>query len=502
MTLPTNPSSDSEHKPGGGGGSEPLALSKPEGEMPPGVSTPIEIDAETNKRLLRKIDWRLMPVLCFTYALQYYDKAILSQAAIFGLRKDLGLQDGLKYSWVSLIFYFGNLVGTYPVAFLAQKYPPRIVITTICIIWSIIVLCTTACTTYSGILANRFFLGVVEAGVSPIFMLVVGMWYTHSEQVFRSSIWYSCSGGSLLISPVINYGLGHITGGSLHPWQYMYLVAGSVTLIWGVALWWIFPDSPQVAKGFTDEERKLLRERVRVNNAGVENKHFKPYQFKEALGDYQLYLIMVLSLVSCTGSAVLSVFGSIVFNGMGFDIYTSLLLNLPIGAFAFIAILGSGYLGIRFPNARLNIIAGACAPVIMGCALLWQLPNSKRGGRIFGLYMISFFSSSWVQCIGMGTSNVAGYTKKATYAAGTFIGYALGNCVGALMFDAKYAPRYDNSFTGVMICFVVCVAVAMLLRFLLARENARRDREYGAPNIIHGLEDLTDKENKSFRYNL
>ena len=146
----------------------------------------------------------------------------------------------------------------------------------------------------------------------------------------------------------------------------------------------------------------------------------------------------------------------------------------------------------------------------------WQLPNSKRGGRIFGLYMISFFSSSWVQCIGMGTSNVAGYTKKATYAAGTFIGYALGNCVGALMFDACVSPLlacllvhavqradpYDNSFTGVMICFVVCVAVAMLLRFLLARENARRDREYGAPNIIHGLEDLTDKENKSFRYNL
>jgi len=28
----------------------------------------------------RKIDWRLMPVLCITYGLQYYDKAMLSQA--------------------------------------------------------------------------------------------------------------------------------------------------------------------------------------------------------------------------------------------------------------------------------------------------------------------------------------------------------------------------------------------------------------------------------------
>lgn len=54
--------------------------------------------------------------MCFTYALQYYDKALLSQAAIFGLRDDLDLQSGLRYSWVSLIFYFGYMGGCYPVS--------------------------------------------------------------------------------------------------------------------------------------------------------------------------------------------------------------------------------------------------------------------------------------------------------------------------------------------------------------------------------------------------
>lgn len=232
------------------------------------------------------------------------------------------------------------------------------------------VLCTPACKTYGGMLANRFFLGVIEAGISPIFMVVVGMWYTHPEQVLRSSFWYSCSGGSLLISPIINYGLGHITGGGLHPWQYMYFVSGAITFVWGIALWWIFPDGPSTARGWTEQERRLLLERVRTNNAGAENKHFKAYQVWEALGDYQLWGIMVLSLVSCTGSGVLSIFGSIVFNGMGFDKFTSLLLNLPIGALAFIAILGSGYLGRRFTDARLYITAAACTPVILGCALL------------------------------------------------------------------------------------------------------------------------------------
>lgn len=35
---------------------------------------------EEEKKLRRKIDWKLMPILCFTYGLQYYDKAMLGQA--------------------------------------------------------------------------------------------------------------------------------------------------------------------------------------------------------------------------------------------------------------------------------------------------------------------------------------------------------------------------------------------------------------------------------------
>lgn len=57
-----------------------------------------------------------------------------------------------------------------------------------------------------------------------------------------------------------------------------------------------------------------------------------------------------------------------------------------------------------------------------------------------GYYLINFFSSAWVQCIGLGTSNVAGHTKKAVYAAATFIAYSVGNIVGPLMFDASVFP--------------------------------------------------------------
>ncbi|KAL3429079.1 major facilitator superfamily domain-containing protein [Aspergillus tetrazonus] len=460
--------------------------------MSPGAPV---LDDETNRKLLRKIDMHLMPVMCFTYALQYYDKALLSQAAIFGLRTDLGIEDGLKYSWVSLIFYFGYIAGCY-LKFTVGKVCPII-----CFLWAVVVLTTPACTNYTGMLVNRFMLGLIESGVSPAFMLCTGMWYTHSEQVFRSSLWYSFSGGSNIVSPLINYGLGHITGGVLHPWQYMYLIAGLATLLWSIILWFVFPGSPHIAKGFSAEERIMVLERVRSNNAGAENRHFKWYQVREALLSYQFWFVFVLSLLSSIGSGAVTTFGSIIFNGMGFSTFQSLLLNMPIGALAFICVLGSGYIGRKVPNSRLYIVSGAWAMFTVDFSR-WQLPSSQRAARIIGFYLINFFSSAWVQCIAMGTSNVAGHTKKATMAAATFMGYSLGNIVGPLTFDANDAPRYDPGFRATVICFAICFVLAQVFRALMLAQNKRRNSKYGPPTQEHGLEDLTDRENKSFRYPL
>jgi hypothetical protein len=75
--------------------------------------------------------------------------------------------------------------------------------------------------------------------------------------------------------PLINYDLGHITTGALHPWQYMYLFAGSWTLCWGVLIYFILPPNPIRAKGFSDRERYIAVARMRENNTGVRNTHFK-----------------------------------------------------------------------------------------------------------------------------------------------------------------------------------------------------------------------------------
>lgn len=74
----------------------------------------------------------------------------------------------------SAIFYLGFIVGSYPAILLAQRYPIERVIFGIVCLWGICLSCTAACNSYQALYVQRFFLGALESGVSPGWMLVVG----------------------------------------------------------------------------------------------------------------------------------------------------------------------------------------------------------------------------------------------------------------------------------------------------------------------------------------
>lgn len=66
----------------------------------------IEFTAEEEASVLRKIDWHILPLLCWVYCVQFADKTTLNYASLMGIRTDTGLV-GQQYSWASSIFYAG-----------------------------------------------------------------------------------------------------------------------------------------------------------------------------------------------------------------------------------------------------------------------------------------------------------------------------------------------------------------------------------------------------------
>lgn len=60
------------------------------------------------RKLVRKVDFTIAPLLAAVYFLQFLDKTTLSYTAVMGIRTDTHLK-GQDYSDLSMLFYIGTL---------------------------------------------------------------------------------------------------------------------------------------------------------------------------------------------------------------------------------------------------------------------------------------------------------------------------------------------------------------------------------------------------------
>lgn len=92
---------------------------------------------------------------------------------------------GTRYSFSAAIFYVGFIFGAYPAIVLAQRFPIERVVCGVVTLWGICLILTSACVNHQTLFVQRFFLGFLESGISPMFMVIVGSWYKKDEQAMR-----------------------------------------------------------------------------------------------------------------------------------------------------------------------------------------------------------------------------------------------------------------------------------------------------------------------------
>ncbi|GFF36784.1 uncharacterized transporter C757.13 [Aspergillus udagawae] len=458
-------------------------------------------DPAKSRRIRRRVDLILLPLLCGTYALQYIDKQALGYSAVFDLFKDAHINSN-EYSWLASIFYFGFLFWEYPANLTAQRLPVGTVISCFVIAWGAILMITAACTNFTGMAICRFLLGCFEAPITPCFMMIVAMWYLRQEQPFRAGCFYCCNGIGSMLGGLISFAIGQLHGFPV--WRAVFLICGGVTVLWGGILLLFLPNSILSAKRFTIEEKILLIGRGKQNQTGILNRSIKWYQIREALIDPQVWLAFFFVLFNETCNGGVANFGKLIIKGLVSSPLQATALGIPQGAFQVFFILSGTYLSSRFKNIRTIIMAIYLLPTVIGVCLLWQLPRTNRYGVLFGYYIIGSYVTSLVLCLQMPSSNTGGYTKRVTATALVFFAYCVGNIVGPHAFLAKEAPVYETGCKLILACVVGEMACTVALRALLIRRNKRRDAEgMAAPEgdaDEQVLADLTDFENPRFRY--
>ncbi|CAI7636454.1 unnamed protein product [Penicillium glandicola] len=465
----------------------------------------LEVDSREARSVLRKIDMFLLPVLAFTYMIQFLDKSCISYAALWGMVDDAHLVND-QYSWLTTIFYLGYMVGEFPINILFQKFDIAKTCGIFIILWGTTLLCMTAGHNFAGLATARLFLGILEAGVSPCFVLLTTMFYKRSEQPLRTCIWFSMNGVANILGGLIAYGIGHLHA-ALPAWKFPFIIFGSITVAWGIIFILVTPSNPTKARWLSDREKEIAVLRVVENETGMDNKTFKMEQVREALVDPRFWLINLHCLANTIPNGAVSAFAPLIVNGFGFTKFESTLLGMPSGASQVLALWISGYLATRFKGIRHFLMIGGLLVALLGGVLIFALPDSNRVGRLIGYYLLVGFSVNFVLSLTLLQSNVAGRTKKTMFASSFFVSYCVGNLIGPQLFFTREAPRYQSGFASMIVCFVVQIAIVVVMYTVNVRENKRRDllnpntsEDHQAAVVSLGLSDMTDAQNLHFRY--
>lgn len=122
--------------------------------------------------------------------------------------------------------------------------------------------------------------------------------------------------------------------------------------------------------------------------------------------------------------------------------------------------------------------------------------------RLWMYYLTGSYNASFVLVLSLPTANIAGHSKRSVSNALLFLGYCVGNIAGPFFFKTGQAPKYSLGIWMMFTCHLIQLLLLLVLRYSYMWDNARRDRLYGPQVIVteDAYADLTDKENKNFRY--
>jgi MFS transporter, ACS family, tartrate transporter len=227
-------------------------------------------------KLLRRVSWRIIPFMIFLFILNYLDRTNVAFAKL-QMNTALGFSEGV-YGMGASTFFLGYFFFEVPSNLIMEKVGARRWMARIMITWGLISSCMMFIHSATGFYLLRFALGAAEAGFFPGMLLYLTYWIP-ARQRARAVAWFLTSiafsgiiGGPMAGMLLKLDGVGHIAG-----WQWLFLIEGIPSVIFGIVTLFYLPDRPDRARWLAPAERDWLVEHLR------QERHDSPFSHQHSL---------------------------------------------------------------------------------------------------------------------------------------------------------------------------------------------------------------------------
>lgn len=473
----------------------------------PSIQPDVQVQAEDSasveeRRLVRKLDGRILPIACLMYLFAYLDRTNLGNARLQGLAKDTlgGDPTGERFDWVNSVFFFSYILCMVPATILAKLVPPRLWLGCSAIGWGLCSTLMSTATNQAGLMVARVGLGVFEAGFGPGIPLYFSLFYTKHELGLRLAYWFGFAAVAGAFGGLVAFGVQHAHA-AIANWRLLFIIEGIPTILLGFIAIAFLPDRPETTKFFTEEERKIALARANRDTSGDVGYHVNKSHIADAFKDWRVYLGGVIYFGANAALASTAAFLPTIIKTFGYTNALAQLLTVPPYAVTSVVITISSWSSDRLLTRGPFIVISSVVGGI-GYVLLLAVAQHMNHVRYFATFCIVSGTYTTIGLvIAWYAHNLGSETKRAT---GTPLYMAIGQCgsiLGSHLFPSNEGPRYIKGFsvlTGLLFLGTVCTCIlTMHFRY----ENARRDRVYGKhiPNTRVDTSVLADRA-PGFRY--
>ncbi|CAN9232504.1 unnamed protein product [Alternaria alternata] len=471
---------------------------------------------DEDRRVLKKLDRRLVAFMALLYMLSFLDRSNIGNARIAGLADDLKLSS-TQYEWLLWAFYITYILFEW-MTLMYRIVPPHIYISLCILSWGVVASLQAVATSFSFLLVLRALLGISEAAFGPGVPFYLSFFFRRSELAFRTGLFISASPLSASFAGALAYLITKVgEHGPLSPWRLLFLLEGFPSVLIAVWAWDFVPDGPGSAKWLSPRQREIAVMRLRSEKESEDQDEEKYqsgrrgrvnfHEVLQTLKDPKSYLTALMFFSCNVAFSSMPVFLPTVIRDMGWESITAQGLSAPPYLFAFVVVLTTAYYSDRMQSRSTFIMLHSLLATLGygTIAISGYLQSDKTMVRYIALYPAAagFFSAITI-IITWTLNNQESDSKKGTSMALLNIIGQMGPLVGTSIFPDDDGPYYVK---GMSICagFMLFVGfLAAILRWVLVRENRRlnngRSAEYAGVPLDEG--GSMRRERKKFMFML
>ncbi|OJJ45515.1 hypothetical protein ASPZODRAFT_134195 [Penicilliopsis zonata CBS 506.65] len=448
-----------------------------------------------NKRVLLKLDIRVLPILALLFLCSFLDRTNVGNAKIIGLESTIHITDH-QYDIGLMVFYLTYVLSELPSNLILKKASPRLWLSFLTCIWGIITMCLGFVKNYGGFVAVRAILGVAEGGLLPGMVLYLSSFYRRSDLALRIGLFYTAASLSGAFGGLLASGLAQIAPrGGLVGWRWIFIIEGLLTLVCGLIAGFILPNNLETASFLKDEERVFAIERLALDQPSRNTHETEKFDWSEVIRgilDPKMWLSATAYFGILAGLYSFGLFLPSIIDSLGFANNANdvqLWTVIPYAVAAVVTVI----VAIVSDRLRLRgVVMLFTLPVaITGYAVIANVHSAKvRYGMTF-LMATGMYAT--VPCILVWNSNnSAGHYKRATTSA---MQLAIANCggfVATFIYPSSDAPEYHSGHTVILGLLVFSWFMILLNVLYCAKIN--RDKREGKYAEFTGYNDDRDPD--------